>query len=259
MLESVIRFLLDPFNVLWMLAIGMALAIWFKKLTILKWLITLSLIIFFVTATPIIPVWFVNTLEDDFEPLNVTELVDQNADYHILVLGGGHGYDDRLPPNALLSGNALGRLAEGIRLHRQLPNSKLVLSGSTSTPGRISQAELLMQTALLLGVDREDILIQAEPSNTCLEARVYSEKFGTVHPLILVTSAMHMRRAIYLFHANGIDPIPSATNYRLKGSFNKVRLELPSMDTLRLMNSVFLTYAAMIDARFRHHFGIGCG
>ena len=164
---------------------------WLKKVT------AFAILFFLIVSTPLIPVILVNSLEDRYLPLD-TELfqADTENDIHILVLGGGHGYDDRLPANALLSNNARGRLHEGIRLHRQIPGSKLVLSGSTSTPGKLTQAEMLQEAALILGVDEKAILIQKEPINTCQEAREYANRFG-------------------------IDVIPSATNYRLNGSWKK--------------------------------------
>lgn len=83
---------------------------------------------FLLISTPLIPNAVIRSLEDQYPPVKMDELKEEAA-YHILILGGGHGYDERLPASSLLSGNTLRRLIEGIRLHRHLPNSKLVLSG----------------------------------------------------------------------------------------------------------------------------------
>lgn len=226
---------------------------WLKKLT------AFTALFFLIVSTPLIPVLLVNSLEDRYLPLDAELfLAEEDNEIHILVLGGGHGYDERLPANALLSSNALGRLNEGIRLHRQISGSKLVLSGSTSTPGRLTQAEMLKKAALLLGVDEEAILLQNEPINTCQEAREYANRFGSKSHVILVTSAMHMPRADKLFKDFGIDVIPSATNYRLKGSWKKKRLGLPSANNMSLMSSAINSYIAMTEARFRNRFFEGC-
>ena len=72
--------------------------------------------------------------------MNTIEPVKVDTD--ILILGGGHTNDSRLPANNQLSTNALGRLAEGIRIHRELPGSKIITSAyyalqDTKTPFKI--------------------------------------------------------------------------------------------------------------------------
>ena len=225
----------------------------------LKKLIVFTVLFFLIVSTPLVPVILVNSLEDRYLPLD-TELfqAEKDKEIHIVVLGGGHGYDERLPPNALLSSNARGRLMEGIRLHHQIPGSKLVLSGSTSTPERLTQAEMLKETALLLGVDDGSILLQKEPKNTCQEAQKYADSFNNRNQVILVTSAMHMPRAERLFIDFGVDVTPSATNYRLKGSWKRKRLGLPSADNMALISSALTAYTAMAEARFRSRFLGGC-
>ena len=186
-----------------------------------------------------------------YEPLYIDNLDDPELKFHIIVLGGGHGFDNRLPPNSLLSHNALGRLNEGIRLHRQLSNSKLVLSGFSAS-GRTTQAEMLQKTALLLGVDKESTIVQNEPKNTWEEAKIYSEKYGNSYPVILVTSAAHMERAVMVFKKFGIDPLSSPTNFRLKGSSGQRWFGLPSIDNIIKMRMGLLEYTAMgwYDIRF---------
>jgi uncharacterized SAM-binding protein YcdF (DUF218 family) len=46
-----------------------------------------------------------------------------------------------------------------------------------------------------------------------MEARIYKERFGKEYPLIIVTSAIHMPRAMYWFRHYGLDPHPAPTNY----------------------------------------------
>jgi uncharacterized SAM-binding protein YcdF (DUF218 family) len=214
---------------------------------------------FLVVSTPLIPVILVNSIEDRYLPLDAVQFQAENGyDTHIVVLGGGHGYDESLSANALLSSNARGRLMEGIRLHRQIPGSKLVFSGSTSTPEKLTQAEMLKETALLLGVGEDSILLQKEPVNTCQEAQVYAKTFYNGHQVILVTSAMHMARAEKLFKDFGVDVIPSATNYQLKGSWRRKYFGLPSVKNISLLTSAITSYAAMAEARLRSRFVGGC-
>ncbi len=205
---------------------------------------------FLISSTPLVPNLLLNSLEDRYEPLNIEQLTDREAEYHIVILGGGHGFDDRLPPNSLLSTQALMRLSEGIRLHNQLPNSKLVLSGFSSS-GRTTQAEMLRNTALLLGVDEKNTIMQKEPGNTYEEAKIYSEQFGNRFPVIVVTSAAHMPRAMMSFRKFGVEPMASPTHYRLKESWKEVKFGFPSMRNMENLKSSLTEYVGMLWYRLR--------
>lgn len=245
---NAIRFLLNPFNIL--LIMGMiTVAAWHLKKTILtKWLVCLLTGFFLLGSTPLVPVLLINSLEDRYDPLDVNSLSGP-GNYHILVLGSGHGFDDRLPSTMLLSRTALGRLTEGIRIHRLLPGSKLVFSGYSSS-GRTTQAEMLQQAALLLGVDPGATLVQTEPSNTYEEAMIYSGNYGTSHQLILVTNAAHMPRAVMAFEKFGIKPIPAPANYRLKGSWKKKKIGWPSLENLEHFHVGVSSYSAILFYRY---------
>lgn len=245
-----IKFFLDPFNILWLLVVAGVLCHFLKRASVSRILFLVSGIWFLMISTPLVPVWFLNSLEDQYEPVRVDQLSDPDAEYHIVVLGGGHGFDDRLPANSLLSLNALGRLNEGIRLHRQLPESRLILSGYSSS-GKTTQAEMLRNTALLLGVDEDKLLMQKEPGNTYEEAMIYSEKFGTEKPVILVTSAVHMPRSVIVFEKFGISPIPSPTNYRLRGSWKEKKFGLPDIGNIENLKVCFFERSAILRERFR--------
>lgn len=246
MFVSFVKFFLDPFNILWLLLVCTAGFWYLKKERLCKWTAIITAIWFLTVSTPLVPVIIINSLEDRYEPLYPEQLTEPEAEYHIVVLGGGHGFDDRLPPNSLLSQNALGRLNEGIRLYRQLPNSKLVLSGSTSTPGRTTQAEMLQKTAILLGVDSSATIIQKEPANTYQEASVYAQNYDSRYPVILVTSATHMPRAVMMFERFGVKPIPSPTNFLLRGSWKRNRIGLPSVKNIELFHVGVSSYAAIV-------------
>ena len=245
MFISVIKYLLDPFNILWILSL-VSITVWYLDKRILsKWLLSLTIGLFLTFSTPLIPTLVLNSLEKEYEPVRIEELTSTEVEYHIIILGGGHGFDERLPQNSLLSLKALGRLNEGIRLHRQLPNSKLVLSGFSGSGGT-SQAKMLQETAFLLGIENDATIIQEEPGNTFEEAMVYANNYGNNYSVILVTNAAHMPRAISAFQHFGISPIPSPTNYKLKGSWRKKWIGLPSMDNVERMRIGIYEYAAIL-------------
>ncbi len=124
----------------------------------------------------------------------------------IAVLGGHANLDPAVPVTSHISSSLLARLAEGIRLYHQTPGSKLILSGYSGS------AEGMSSIAQALGVNPQDILLTPEPRDTEEEARRISSLAGKA-PLILVTSAIHMPRAMGLFRKLGVEPQPAPADY----------------------------------------------
>ena len=139
---------------------------------------------------------------------------------YIVVLGGGHSSVQELSASNRLGPSSLGRLVEAIRIHRMLPQSKLVLSGGGPF-SHSTTAEVMREAALGLGVLEENFILEASSFDTYAEARAISDMVKGF-PVILVTSASHMRRAMALFRKQGINPIPAPTNHRVQGS-DKIR------------------------------------
>ena len=128
---------------------------------------------------------------------------------YVVVLGSGHRSDPRLPTSARLGGQSLFRLVEGMRIARAQPWTKLVLSG-WGGEDPVSNAEVSRGLALELGVDPERILIEPRPRDTREEAEYIQPLVGD-RPVALVTSAVHMHRAVAHFRARGVRVLPAPT------------------------------------------------
>jgi uncharacterized SAM-binding protein YcdF (DUF218 family) len=129
----------------------------------------------------------------------------------IVVLGGGHVSDPRLPPNSQISRAALGRVVEGVRLYKAIPGSKLLLSGG-GVYDPVPEAEVMARIAMLLGVRPQDVMLETESRGTADEAEIIAKMIGK-GKFILVTSAAHMPRAMALFKKYGMRPLPAPTDY----------------------------------------------
>lgn len=237
-------------SVLWILILITGILYWRKKSKISYLLLIISTFWLLFISTPFLPNLLVSYLENQFEVLSPNELNDFNHPVNILVLGGGHSNDDRLPSTNQLSEVALARLVEGIRLYRQLPNSRLITSGAAGKEG-IPQAEVLKRAAILLGIEEKNIQTQTLPKNTWAEATEYKRIFGDSAQLIIVTSATHMPRAVKLFRKAGLTPIAAPTNHLVKkGNHRDPWFWIPSSGNIRMMESAIHEYAGIVWANF---------
>lgn len=197
-------------------------------------------------STPFLPDLVVGYLEDKYMPVANTDIENIQVPVNILVLGGGHTDDLRLPFNSQLSESTLARLTEGIRLHQRLNNSKLITSGYGRT-NQLSDARVSANTAILLGIESSRIKMQETPENTRQEASSYKQIFGDSAKLILVTSAAHMPRAIYLFNKVGLAPIAAPTNYLVKKEGKSSSFHwIPSSCNIEKMESAMHEYFGLI-------------
>lgn len=204
-----------PLAIFWIILLtGIALCLLKRKRTGLIFCFY-SIVWLAMISFPFVPRLLVKSLENRFPPLTEISQIQSADSIHILILGGGYTSNKALPPNDQLELNSLGRLLEGIRLHRLLPASIIILSGSLPVEN-ISEAELFKQTALDSGVEKKEIKLLSIPQNTRMEALEYTGKFGTDKRLILVTDAIHMPRAMFLFQKAGQKPIPAPTNHMVK-------------------------------------------
>lgn len=132
----------------------------------------------------------------------------------VVVLGGGVWDDGRLSPTARLTESSVCRLAEGIRLWRQIPGSKLLLSGGrVYTP--IPEAQAMAELARGLGVPDSALVLETDSRDTGEQARLVAGMVGDER-VVLVTSAAHMPRSIALFRRQGIYPVPASSDFMVK-------------------------------------------
>ncbi len=186
-----------------------------------KILVTLGTVFLLLFSLPPISSRLLTPLERRYPALLHPETVywgqtNQTSPRWIVVLGGGHVSDPRLPANSQITEAALARLVEGVRLYKALPGSKLLLSG-----GRVfdpvPESRLMARIAVVLGVEPQDIRLESDSWDTAQEAKYIAKMIGK-GKFILVTSAAHMPRALALFKKQGLEPIPAPTDYLAKAS-----------------------------------------
>lgn len=212
---------------------GTAVYLYFKG-TRKSWVIWILFAYIFSISTPIS--FLIHQVESQYPPnVALSAIKSQDSLVHVIVLGAGKNDDPRLQGPQRLSPVALMRLIEGVRISLQMPKAKLITSGPTGK-GDKSQAQLMKETAMGLGIGQDRIFIQEAVTNTQTETAAYVSTFGTDTPLIVCTSAIHMPRAIAWFESKGVKHITAApTDYLIPGSVAfQWRSLLPSLKNLDL-------------------------
>ncbi|MEI7526542.1 MAG: ElyC/SanA/YdcF family protein [Mariniphaga sp.] len=248
-MKSFISGLLLPLPILILLILLACYLSWKKRERSARITLIISIGWFLVVSTSLIPKLLVSNLENRYKVFSLKSLAGNSKPVNILVLGAGFSDDDRFPPNNNLSETALARLCEGIRIHRLIPGSTLITSAK-GWENEISQAEITAQAAIVLGVDSSRIKMQQKPENTHQEAEQYKLLFGDSAQLILVTSATHMPRAIYLFQKEGLHPVAAPANHLIKiGKHKRFWDWLPSVDNIQKMECAIHEFLGLVWAK----------
>src|SRR3990172_2218739 len=238
------------------LIVGLLMLLLTRKQKAAKIILSVGVILFTILSYPALSNTFLRRLEYQYPPLISTaasdfvpgEVVPQVR--WVVVLGGGHISDPKIPVTSQLSDASLVRLIEAIRLHNQIPESKLILSeGKVFDP--VPCAETMAGVAKALGVKQEDLILESESKDTIDEARIIKSIVGN-DKFILVTSASHMPRSMGMFKKLGMQPIPAPTGYSIVRSQRISPGDFfPSSGGLRRAEGVLYEYMGLIWAKLR--------
>ncbi|HHT9137430.1 MAG TPA: ElyC/SanA/YdcF family protein [Candidatus Wunengus sp. YC60] len=235
---------------------GLLLLLFTRKQRAGKIILSIGVVLFTLLSYTALSNIFLRRLEYQYPPLISTaasdfapgEVVPQVR--WIVVLGGGHTSDPKIPITSQLSGPSLSRLVEAVRLHNQIPGSRLILSEGKvfdSVPG----AETMAEVAKAIGVKQEDLILESESKDTIDEARIIKSIVGN-DKFILVTSASHMPRSMGMFKKLGMHPIAAPTDYTVKESQGISPGDFfPGSGGLRRAEGVIYEYLGLIWAKLR--------
>ena len=227
------------------LLVGLAL-LWFTRRQRLgKILVTLAFVLLTALSYDFFSGYLLTSLEYKYHPL-----VHPPAKVKWVVVLGSSAYCDvELPIGNRINEAGLFRLIEAVRLYREIPGCKLLLSGGGT--GRASSADNMAEIALMLGLPNEDLVVESDSVDTETEARiirpiVQDEQF------VLVTSASHMERSMALFKKEGMHPVPAPAEYLVqKDKCNSPYPEMPSIEGLKKATTAFYEYLGLTWLKIR--------
>lgn len=168
----------------------------------------------------------------------------------IVVLGGGHRSDPAVPITSQLSDASLGRIVEAVRLYREFPGAKLVLSGG-HYGDPVSDARAMARVAETLGVLPDRIVLEGWALDTKDQAREIKAIVGD-DPFLLVTCASHMPRSMAILRGQGLRPVAAPAHYlaRKRQGFHPGAL-FPDAEGLQAAERAVYEYLGLLWAELR--------
>lgn len=136
----------------------------------------------------------------------------------IVVLGGGLNAG---PPGWVYPdlGSASDRFWHAARIYHAGKAPLIVVSGGVVqwSKGRRPEAEAVRDFLMALGVPEQAIRLESRSRNTRENALYTAELLQEegIERVFLVTSALHMPRALATFRAAGLDPVAAATDFEV--------------------------------------------
>lgn len=135
----------------------------------------------------------------------------------IVVLGCGFEVIAEAPASSSLSRCAARRMIQGIIEWRSQPETLMVFTGGDGHGPTV--AEGMAAVALQLGVPAERIKTLTNAPDTSAEAAAVAQLIDG--PVLLVTSASHMPRALNYFQAAGVQALPKPADHLAAPDFER--------------------------------------
>jgi uncharacterized SAM-binding protein YcdF (DUF218 family) len=169
-------------------------------------------------------------LEQRYPP--IVNVADIEKPQYIVVLADWDSNDPTVPYTSNIGYVSALRVLEAHRIYRDLLHCKIIVSGSRDS------CDQMRKLFILLGVPTDELISEDESQNTW-ESSVNVEKFVSGSRFILVTSAIHLPRAMLCFLYHGLRPIPAPADFRTGyHRIRKIQFEKSIIDYLPSVNSL---------------------
>lgn len=208
-ISKIISFFIDP--MVWI--VGLLL---FARLTHVRiWkkrCYTAAVVCFLFFSNP----WILNNIWNAYQWKPVPLKDVPSSDVGIL-LGGLSGYDEEWKMGFF--GQTSDRFIQTNRLYDAGKIRNILVTGGNAIfvkEQSYSEAEFLVNSFRELEIPEVHLLKETKAKNTLQNARFSKDIMDSLHlkgPVVLVTSAIHMPRAVKVFRKAGVDVIPFPSNY----------------------------------------------
>lgn len=251
-LQKIVTQLAYPLDASLLLAVIAALLLWAGWRRAGLGCLVIAIAWVWLWSTPVVSNVFRLTLEDRYPDKPVTQYPKADA---IVVLGGAlvpavppkFPYPDLLPE--------ADREWQAARLYHAGKAPLVIASGGklpwlgVNTPEAVAMRKFLVA----LGVPATDIVLETHSRTTrqnAVDVKPILKRLG-LHRILLVTSALHMPRALATFRGAGIDAIPAPTDFDVRPRPNDLLSFLPDSNALAGSAQVLHEYEGMLVYHLR--------
>jgi len=173
-----------------------------------------------------------------------------------ILLGGFVSYDE--VKNQSFFNQRSDRFIQAARLYKQGYISKIIMTGGNALfikNRAYNEADFVVKNLVDLGIPATDIFTERKAKNT-IENSIFSGRIlDSAHvpaPYVLITSAVHMPRAVKIFNRTGIRVRPYPCDFQVLASDTRFTWQsiLPSSAAFEMWNILFREFVGTISLRF---------
>lgn len=141
-----------------------------------------------------------------------------------IVLGGGMIRAQQEDSTRMNIGESADRFMQAAFLYKQGKVDQILITGGNTSIGKLkidesNETEQVKRVFIAMGIPPHKIILEKQAKNTFENARYCKSLIDSLHvkqPIILITSAYHMRRSIACFNKQAIQVIPYAVDSKKK-------------------------------------------
>ncbi len=229
-LSKILSFFLQPF--IWALLL-LILGVWIKKNTLKKRFYLGSLIIFLFFSNTVIFSEFTRLWEEEGVKYEYLKTYDIG-----IVLGGMTEFNNDLNRLSIRRGG--DRVWQAIQLYKIEKIDKILISGAHGylIDRGLNEAIQMKEDLIRMGIPGEDILTESNSKNTyqnAVESKQIIDAMEDEVSILLITSAIHMKRAKACFAKAGFTNVDVFSTDHYTGSVRGYQLDqylIPNIGTL---------------------------
>lgn len=210
-------------------------------------LFVVALLVIALPSTPLVSDPLVGWLERRYPSLATEDYPRCDA---IVVLGGS--VQPNYPPRHHAEEMGEARLQQAIRLYRAGKANLLVVSSgprsASSDPAEPTEALEMKEILVSSGIPASAILAEDQSRNTAENAEETLKLLRDqgCKSLLLVTTAMHLRRAVALFEKGDLEIVPVPCSFRVVESPHGLSYYIPDALTLRRSSLAIKEYVGYL-------------
>tara|TARA_B100001245_G_C22865307_1_gene416129 strand:- start:812 stop:1573 length:762 start_codon:yes stop_codon:yes gene_type:complete len=241
-LSKLLVFVLNP--LVWVCTL-FVYGLFTSKAKLKKVALVTALIVLLLSSNPLICNMVMSKLEWTPKSKDEIPLVSTGV-----VLGGIVEWKDQTD---LINLNASAeRIEEAINLYHEGLIGQIILSGGSGSlmePDKL-ESVALKDFILTRGVKKRDLIIDPKSRNTyenAVESKKILDSLGIAdQPILLITSAFHMKRAVRCFNKQGVDNVPFPVDFKSDQLDWSMVWIIPSAEAITTWQLMLKEYVGML-------------